>query len=143
MEKRRLIGILDMLAIVVLEALPIGVNMRFKNNYGDIITYSKSYFSLLPFGYGHIQPLIISILSLLLLILWVCGMVFEAQEGYYKFLALLSGAAVLIWFTQLFIGFSFLTFTAVLINLLLIAATLLALYEIKMVRRSYEIRDQY
>lgn len=137
MEKRRLIGIIDMLAIVVLEALPIGVRMNFMNNYGDDIVYKKSYFSMLPFGYGHIQPLIISVISLSLLILWVCGMVFEAREGYYRFLTVLSGGAVVIWFTQFPMGLGT-TVTGAAIALLLAAATVLSVYEVKMVRRTYE-----
>ena len=142
MEKRRLIGIIDMLAIVVLEALPIGVNMNFMNGYGDEISYTKSYFSLLPFGYGHVQPLTISLISLLLLILWVCGMVFEARDGYYRFLAFLSGGAVVIWLTQFPMGLGT-TVTGAAIALLLAAATALSIYEVKMVRRTYETGNQY
>ncbi len=137
MEKRRLIGIFDMLAIVVLEALPIGVDMNFMNCYGDEIIYKKSYFSPFPFGYGHIQPLIISLLSLFLLVLWICGMVFESQDGYYIFLAILSGGAVVIWFTQFPMGLGT-TVTGAAIALLLAAATVLSVYEVKMVRRTYE-----
>lgn len=137
MEKRRLLGIFDMLAIIVTEILPIGVRMTFSNGVDETVSM-RSYFSLLPFGYGMIQPLIISLISLFLLALWVCGMVFEAEEGFYKFLAFLSGTAVIIWFTQAFIGFGGLTFAGVLINILLIAATALAVYEVRALRRQNE-----
>ena len=98
------------------------------------IVEMRSYFSLYPFCYGHIQPLIVSMISLLLLILLICGMVFEAQEGFYRFTAILSGLAAAICFSQLPTGMG-ITFTGVVINLLLIAAAALSVYEIKAIRR--------
>ena len=137
MEKRRLLGIIDMLTVIVMEILPVGVRMVFSNGVDETV-HMRSYFSLLPFGYGLIQPLIVSLISVFLLVLWICGMVFEAEAGFYRFLTILSGASVMIWLTQAFVGFSGLTFTGVLINLLLIAATVLSAHEVKVVRRQYE-----
>ena len=134
MEKRRLIGIIDMLAVFMLEVLPVGVKMTFAPSAEDRIVEMRSYFSLYPFCYGHIQPLIVSMISLLLLILLICGMVFEAQEGFYRFTAILSGLAAAICFSQLPTGMG-ITFTGVVINLLLIAAAALSVYEIKAIRR--------
>ena len=134
MEKRRLIGIIDMLAVFMLEVLPVGVKMTFAPSAEDRIVEMRSYFSLYPFCYGHIQPLIVSMISLLLLILLICGMVFEAQEGFYRFTAILSGLAAAICFSQLPTGMG-ITFTGVVIILLLIAAAALSVYEIKAIRR--------
>ena len=134
MEKRRLIGIIDMLAVFMLEVLPVGVKMTFAPSAEDRIVEMRSYFSLYPFCYGHIQPLIVSMISLFLLILLICGMVFEAQEGFYRFTAILSGLAAAICFSQLPTGMG-ITFTGVVINLLLIAAAALSVYEIKAIRR--------
>ena len=134
MEKRRLIGIIDMLAVFMLEVMPVGVKMTFAPSAEDRIVEMRSYFSLYPFCYGHIQPLIVSMISLLLLILLICGMVFEAQEGFYRFTAILSGLAAVICFSQLPTGMG-ITFTGVVIILLLIAAAALSVYEIKAIRR--------
>lgn len=134
MEKRRLIGIIDMLAVFMLEVLPVGVKMTFAPSAEDRIVEMRSYFSLYPFCYGHIQPLIVSMISLLLLILLICGMVFEAQEGFYRFTAILSGLAAAICFSQIPTGMG-ITFTGVVINLLLITAAALSVYEIKAIRR--------
>ena len=67
----------------------------------------------------------------------ICGMVFEAREGYYRFLTVLSGGAVVIWFTQFPMGLGT-TVTGAAIALLLATATVLSVYEVKMVRRTYE-----
>ena len=134
MEKRRLIGIIDMLAVFMLEVLPVGVKMTFAPSAEDRIIEMRSYFSLYPFCYGHIQPLIVAVISLLLLILLICGMVFEAQEGFYRLTAILSGLAAAICFSQIPTGMG-ITFTGVVINLLLITAAALSVYEIKAIRR--------
>lgn len=140
MEKRRLIGIFDMLAAFVLEALPFGVKLVLAPSPDETIVSMRSYFSLYPFFYGHIQPLIVALLTSVLLILWLCGMVFEAGEGFFKLVAALSAAAAVICFSQIPMGMSYTAVGAV-INLLLAASAALAIYEIRMIRRPNENRN--
>lgn len=140
MEKRRLIGIFDIFAAFVLEALPIGVKMVFAPSPDETIVSLRSYFSLYPFCYGQIQPLIVALLTSVLLILWLCGMVFEAGEGFYRLVTVLSAAAAVICFLQIPMGMCF-TAVGAAINLLLALSAALAIYEIRIMRKLNENRN--
>lgn len=52
-----------LLPAIVLEALPYGVTMRFAKGPGDTYLVFQSYFSLLPWGYGDLLPLLIAALT--------------------------------------------------------------------------------
>lgn len=52
-----------LLPAIVLEALPYGVTMRFAKGPGDTYLVFQSYFSLLPWGYGDLLPLLIAVLT--------------------------------------------------------------------------------
>lgn len=58
-----LLSFAALLPAIVLEALPYGVTMRFFKGPGDTYLVFKSYFSLLPVGYGDLLPLLIAALT--------------------------------------------------------------------------------
>lgn len=128
MKKRKfLLAELPVLALI-LELLPWGVVMRFANPNGDPWIKETSYFSLLPFGYANIGPLLTAVFTCGLLVLLVFYLIKE-NRTMLKTCAVLSAAAAMTSFFSVF----FLSYTLISggISVCLIAETLVLLWNVK------------
>lgn len=68
-KMKKIIAWILSVAVIVLEALPFGVTMRFASpNPNEVLVSTHSYFSLLPYGYGDFGPLLTAVLSVALLV---------------------------------------------------------------------------
>ena len=67
--KKKIILLCILIAALVLEALPNGVVIYFANPEGDPFRETYSYFSLTPYGYANIFPLITAVMTCILLLL--------------------------------------------------------------------------
>ena len=66
--KKKIILLCILIAALVLEALPNGVVIYFANPEGDPFRETYSYFSLTPYGYANIFPLITAVMTCVLLL---------------------------------------------------------------------------
>ena len=89
--KKKIILLCFIIAALVLEALPNGVVIYFANPEGDPYRETYSYFSLTPYGYANIFPLITAVLTCVLLLLLIISIILKKELG--KSLALIAGAA--------------------------------------------------
>ena len=89
--KKKIILLCILIAALVLEALPNGVVLRFANPEGDPYRETYSYFSLTPYGYANIFPLITAVLTCVLLLLLIISIIFKKELG--KSAAIISGIA--------------------------------------------------
>ena len=93
--------------------------MHFAVNDGrDRITETRSYFDLLPFGYGSFGPLIAAALTCVLLVLTVIN-VFAAKQGLAATAAGLAIAAGLLSSSIVMFGIEWLSVINVAVSLLL------------------------
>lgn len=119
MKKRFLLLIAPMIALI-LECLPYGVIMYFATNEGrDRITVMRSYFDLLPFGYGTFGPLLAAVLTCVLLVLTVIY-VFMAKRGLAATAAGLTIIAGLLSSSTVLYGIEWLSVINVVVTMLLL-----------------------
>lgn len=89
--KKKIILLCFIIAALVLEALPNGVVIYFANPEGDPYRETYSYFSLTPYGYANIFPLITAVLTCVLLLLLIISIILKKELG--KSLAIIAGTA--------------------------------------------------
>lgn len=69
--KRRWICLLLPILTIVLELLPYGAVCNFGSPNGAVTRETYSYFSLVPFGYANVGPMITAVLSCIVLVIGV------------------------------------------------------------------------
>ena len=125
--KKKIILLCILIAAIILEALPCGVVLRFANPEGDPYRETYSYFSLTPYGYANVFPLITAILTCALL-LWVIISIIFKKELRIK-TAILAGTAALISLCPLLFMPDEFTAVGAGISLCLIAATAVCFHQ--------------
>ncbi len=112
---------------LILELLPFGVLMRFANPEGEPHRSLHSYFSLLPYGYGNVGPLITAVLSCLLILLCVIGL-WKGGRGLNTAIAVIAALATVLSCGPLMFGLQNFTLVGGGITLCLTAVLVLSLW---------------
>jgi len=115
--KKSLFVILPLVALI-LELLPYGVVLNFANPDGEPWRKTYSYFSMMPFGYANIGPLITAILTCVLLALVVVYL-FKPRKGLNTAILNVAGFATAASILPLMFGFDYITVIGVIITALL------------------------
>ena len=115
--KKSLFVILPLVALI-LELLPYGVVLNFANPEGEPWRRTYSYFSMMPFGYANIGPLITAILTCVLFVLVVVYL-FKPRKGLNTAILNVAGFATAASILPLMFGFDYITVIGVIITLLL------------------------
>ena len=115
--KKSLFVILPLVALI-LELLPYGAVLNFANPDGEPWRKTYSYFSMMPFGYANIGPLITAILTCVLLVLVVVYL-FKPRKGLNTAILNVAGFATAASLLPLMFGFDYITVIGVIITLLL------------------------
>lgn len=89
--KKKIILLCILIAALVLEALPSGVVICFANPEGDPYRETYSYFSLTPYGYANIFPLITAVMTCVLLLLLIISIILKKDLS--KSAAIIAGIA--------------------------------------------------
>lgn len=89
--KKKIILLCILIAALVLEALPNGVVIYFANPEGDPYRATYSYFSLTPYGYANIFPLITAVMTCVLLLLLIISIILKKDLS--KSAAIIAGTA--------------------------------------------------
>ena len=121
MKKKNIIPLLLTAAAIVFEILPYGAKLTFALDGGETKEELFSYFSLTPYGYANILPLITAILTCILFIIAVL-ILFKNSEKLKKAFKILVITAFAV--ASLSFAFMNLTVTAALISLMLASAWL-------------------
>ena len=116
-NKKSLFVILPLVALIF-ELLPYGVVLNFANPEGEPWRRTYSYFSMMPFGYANIGPLITAILTCVLLVL-VFVYLFKPRKGLNTAILNVAGFATAASIMPLMFGFDYITVIGVIITLLL------------------------
>ena len=116
--KKSLFLILPLVALI-LELLPYGVVLNFANPEGEPWRKTYSYFSMMPFGYENIGPLITAILTCVLLVL-VALYLFKSRKGLNTAIINVAGFATAASIMPLMFGFDYITVIGVIITALLV-----------------------
>ena len=106
------------LTVFILELLPYGVVLNFANPEGEPWRRTYSYFSMMPFGYANIGPLITAILTCVLLVLVVVYL-FKPRKGLNTAILNVAGFATAASIMPLMFGFDYITVIGVIITALL------------------------
>ena len=114
--KKTLLVVLPLVALT-LELLPYGVVLNFANPDGEPWRRTYSYFSMMPFGYANIGPLITAILTCVLLVLVVIYL-FKPRKGLNSAILNVAGFATAASLMPLMFGFDYITVIGVIITLL-------------------------
>ena len=115
--KKSLFVILPLVALI-LELLPYGVVLSFANPDGEPWRKTYSYFSMMPFGYANIGPLITAILTCVLLVLVVIYLS-KPRKGLNTAILNVAGFATAASILPLMFGFDYITVIGVIITALL------------------------
>ena len=115
--KKSLFVILPLVALI-LELLPYGAVLNFANPDGEPWRKTYSYFSMMPFGYANIGPLITAILTCVLLVLVVVYL-FKPRKGLNTAILNVAGFATVASIMPLMFGFDYITLIGVIITVLL------------------------
>lgn len=94
-----------LVGILVLEALPWSAVLNFANPEGTPFHRTYSYFSMMPFGYGNVGPLITAVLTCALVLLEFWN--FKKPVG--KVMAVVSCIAVVASVLPLLFGFEYMS----------------------------------
>ena len=116
-NKKSLFVILPLVALIF-ELLPYGVVLNFANPEGEPWRRTYSYFSMMPFGYANIGPLITAILTCVLLVLVVVYL-FKPRKGLNTAILNVAGFATAASIMPLMFGFDYITVIGVIITALL------------------------
>lgn len=126
--KKKIILLCILIAALVLEVLPNGVVIYFANPEGDPYRETYSYFSLTPYGYANIFPLITAVLTCVLLLLLIISIILKKELG--KSLAIIAGAASALSLCQLpLFGADEFTAIGAAISICLISVTVVASFK--------------
>lgn len=115
--KKSLFLILPLVALI-LELLPYGVVLNFANPDGEPWRKTYSYFSMMPFGYANIGPLVTAILTCVLLVLVVIYL-FKPRKALNTAILNVAGFATAASIMPLMFGFDYITVVGVIITALL------------------------
>ena len=116
-KKKFVLSCLSIL-VLALELLPYGAVLNFGNPDGEPWRKTYSYFSLLPYGYANVGPLITAILTCVLIVLIIIGW-FKFGRGLNIAIMCISGFATLTSLLPLFLGIRNFSLIGVCISLLL------------------------
>ncbi len=114
--KKHWIPLVLSIIALVLELLPYGAVLHFAEPEGSI-RRTYSYFSLIPYGYANIGPLITAFLTCMLLALDIVYALSKADK-FAKYIRIVSIIAVVASLMPLMFGLRYFTFVAVLITVL-------------------------
>ena len=106
------------LVALIFELLPYGVVLNFANPEGEPWRRTYFYFSMMPFGYANIGPLITAILTCVLLVLVVIYL-FKPRKGLNIAILNVAGFATAASILPLMFGFDYITVIGVIITALL------------------------
>ena len=118
MKIKKILFIALPLIALILELLPYGVVLNFANPEGEPWRRTYSYFSMMPFGYANIGPLITAILTCVLLVLVVVYL-FKPRNGLNTAILNVAGFATAASIMPLMFGFDYITVIGVIITALL------------------------
>ena len=118
MKIKKILFIALPLIALILELLPYGVVLNFANPEGEPWRRTYSYFSMMPFGYANIGPLITAILTCVLLALVVVYL-FKPRKGLNTAILNVAGFATAASILPLMFGFDYITVIGVIITALL------------------------
>lgn len=118
MKIKKILFIALPLIALILELLPYGVVLNFANPEGEPWRRTYSYFSMMPFGYANIGPLITAILTCVLLVLVVVYL-FKPRKGLNTAILNVAGFATAASIMSLMFGFDYITVIGVIITALL------------------------
>ena len=118
MKIKKILFIALPLIALILELLPYGVVLNFANPEGEPWRRTYSYFSMMPFGYANIGPLITAILTCVLLVLVVVYL-FKPRKGLNTAILNVAGFATAASIMPLMFGFDYITVIGVIITALL------------------------
>ncbi len=118
MKIKKILFIALPLFALILELLPYGVVLNFANPEGEPWRRTYSYFSMMPFGYANIGPLITAILTCVLLVLVVVYL-FKPRKGLNTAILNVAGFATAASIMPLMFGFDYITVIGVIITVLL------------------------
>lgn len=117
--KKRLCWLIGPAVALVLELLPWGAVLNFMRpaTDGSIGRFREtySYFSLMPMGYGNFGPILTAILTCLLLPVTVLYII-RGTAPWKKAMCAIAALAMLASLYPLLLGFSYYSFTALLIS---------------------------
>ena len=116
--KKKMITLALLLSALVLEILPYGAVCNFGNPEGEPWRVTYSYFSMMPFGYANLGPLITAILTCVLLFLVVIYL-FKPRKGLNTAILNVAGFATATSLLPLMFGFDYITVIGVIITALL------------------------
>ena len=126
--KKKIILLCILIAALVLEALPNGVVICFANPEGDPFRETYSYFSLTPYGYANIFPLITAVMTCVLLLLLIISIILKKDLS--KSLAIIAGTASALSLCPLLIfGSDEFTVIGAMISICLIAMTVVVSFK--------------
>lgn len=118
MKRNGHLGIVLSAAAVALELLPWGAVCVFAGAPDSAESYIRvrySYFDPLPFGYANFAPLITAVTSVVILVMWMLGIVFEARKRYFRAVLAISIFAFLTSLAPALLGFRYCTVVGFLI----------------------------
>ena len=118
MKIKKILFIALPLIALILELLPYGAVLNFANPDGEPWRKTYSYFSMMPFGYANIGPLITAILTCVLLVLVVVYL-FKPRKGLNTAILNVAGFATAASIMPLMFGFDYITVIGVIITALL------------------------
>jgi cbb3-type cytochrome oxidase subunit 3 len=129
MKKRLLYLILPVITLI-LEILPYGAVCNFANPDGEPWRKTFSYFSLTPFGYANVTPLIVAILTCLIFILLIVYCT-TGKHSFAKASRNILFICAILSFGPLTFGIKFFSFWGALITVSLIAEFILIHFSTK------------
>ena len=111
-----------MLLVILIEALPFGVELSFAEHDGSVVTKAYSYFSLTPLGYAHFGALPAALLSVFAFIFAIAFCIKEKKI--FVFLTATASALSFLFSLFLFISGGYTWISAVVSILLAFVGTL-------------------
>ncbi len=113
---KKYLNVIISVVILILEALPQGVVLRFANPEGEPFHNTFSYFDLTPFGYANFAPLLTVICTIILLIASILYCVKRRGIKLIKTLSVIGFVLTLI--PSIMHGIEYLTWIAVVIAIM-------------------------
>lgn len=104
--KKKIATILLPIIAIILELLPYGAVLNFAPGPGETLRETYSYFSLMPFGYANLGPLLTAVLTCVMLLLAII-LLFKEVRGIKKALFICSIVAVITSLMPLMFGFTY------------------------------------
>ncbi len=128
MKRKFLFRLIPLLLALLLEMLPWGAVLYFALDAGKVIGSTFSYFSLIPFGYANLAPLITAYLTALLLLVLLATLK-KTSKKVHTALLLLSALTLFVSLCPLFSGIRYYTVVGGGISLCLLVETVFLYWE--------------